>query len=494
MPLLLLRAPPLASLAAALAALLCAHAAPVNVTSLDRVSAISFLGAGAIPPAPDVSTYDVSWATPSEHVPGGHYTDGMPLGNGATVVLAWANTTAGGLSFYVRHPHAQHTDSTDFTLSRVTVGLSPNPFLTTSYFNQTHHLEDGSITILAGGSGVSSPAAVLRIYVDANSDTVIVTAAAGDGATPYSLAVLVDSVRPTHQNYTQEFYCFQSSYKPDLAGPLDLGAPPGSIAIRHENCVACGDPDLFAFSVNQQGLAPALPSPLPASPLDGRVFGVGAFGGAGADGSGAPLVRNTGGTALSSAAPAPAFVVHLCVRVENEAPAQWEAGLATQLAAAATVPPTLRAAASAAWWTAFWGRSWITLPGFFEGSNESQVAPQYARTRFIQAAQSRGVSVPIKFNGMLYTTTGGSKGPLDVDSRDWGPDNCLYQRNLLRWETSYELHPTPALSRAQGGRTRACHTAQCLLRATTTRWPWCLTGRPPSSLWHLRGHGFCCRA
>ena len=139
------------------------------------VSAISFLGvAVAIPPAPDVSAYDVSWTTPSEHVPGGHYTDGMPLGNGATVVLAWANTTAGGLSFYVRHPHAQHTDSTDFTLSRVTVGLSPNPFLTTSYFNQTHHLEDGSITILAGGSGISSPAAVLRIYVDANSDTVIV--------------------------------------------------------------------------------------------------------------------------------------------------------------------------------------------------------------------------------------------------------------------------------------------------------------------------------
>jgi len=381
----------------------------------------------ALPPpaAPDVSLYDVSWDSPSAHRPGGPYADGMPLGNGATVALAWANTTAGGLSFYVRHPHAQHTDSTGFTLARVTVGLTPNPFLTSPYFNQTHHLEDGSITILAGGGGFSSPAAVLRIFVDAHTDTIVVSAAAGDGATPYSLTALVDTVRPTSENYTQEFYCFQSFYRPDVAAPLDQGAPQGSISLRHENCIACGDPDLWAFSVAQQGLAPALPSPLPASPLDGRVFGVGVFGAAGADGSGAPLARNAAGTALASTAPSPAFAVHLCVRVGSETPPQWEEGLAAQLRAAAKVSPSARAAASAAWWAAFWGRSWVTLPGAPAGSNASQVAPQYARTRFIQAAQSRGVQVPIKFNGMLFTTAGGTKGPLDVDARDWGPDKCV---------------------------------------------------------------------
>ncbi len=384
----------------------------------------------AAPPAPDVAAYDVAWSSPSAARDGGPFEDGMPLGNGATVVLAWANTTAGGLSFYVRHPHAQHTDSTDFTLARVTVALVPNPFLGSSYFNQTHHLEDGSVTVLAGGSGFSAPAAVLRIFVDALSDTVVVTAAAGDGATPFALAVLVDSVRPAPGNYSQPFYCFRSSFRPDVAGPLDAGAPPGSVALRHENCVACGDPDLFAFSVQQQGLAPALPSPLPRSPLDGRVFGVGAFGGAGADGRGAPLARNAAGTALASAAPAPAFVLTLCVRVADEAPAQWEAGLAAQLVAAAAAAPAARAAASAAWWAAFWGRSWVALPGLPAGSNASQVAPQYARTRFIQAAQSRNVKVPIKFNGMLYTTAGGEKGPLDVDARDWGPDNWWQNTRL----------------------------------------------------------------
>ena len=355
-----------------------------------------FLSAAATPSPPDVAAYDVSWSTPSPHRPGGPFTDGMPLGNGATVVLAWANVTAGGLSFYVRHPHAQHTDSTGFTLARVTVALSPNPFMASAYFNQTHHLEDGSVTVLAGGAGFSAPAAVLRIFVDALSDTVVVTAAAGDGAPLLSLTAFVDTVRPTSENYTQEFYCFRSSYRPDVAAPLDGGgAPPGAISLRHENCVACGDPDLWAFSTRQQGLAPALPSPLPRSALDGRVFGVGVFGGAGADGGGAPLARNAAGTALASAAPAAAFALHLCVRVGSEAPAAWAAGLSAQLAAAARVAPAVRAQASAAWWAAFWARSWVALPGLRAGTNGSEVAPQYARTRFIQAAQSRGVEVPM---------------------------------------------------------------------------------------------------
>ena len=368
------------------------------------------------PAPPDVSVFDVSWAAPSPNP----LADGMPLGNGAVVVLAWANATAGGIGFYVRHPHAQHTDSTHFTLARVTVGLSPNPFSASAYFNQSHHLEDGSVTVLAGGAGFSAPAAALRIYVDANSDTVVVEATAGEGAPPLSLSVAVESVRPTAGNYTQPFYCFLSTYRADVAGALDLGAPPGAVFIRHDNSVAAGDPDLWAFSVAQQGLAPALPAPLPASPLDGRVFGVGAFGGAGADGGGAPLVRNAAGTVLASAAPALAFLLHLCVRVGAEAPPQWEAGLAAQMAAAAAVAPAARRAASDAWWAAFWSRSWV-VPGGANGS--ALVAGQYARTRFIQAAQSRGVAVPIKFNGMLYTNAGGARGPLDVDYRDWGPDN-----------------------------------------------------------------------
>jgi hypothetical protein len=373
--------------------------------------------------APSPAQYDVSWSSPSAD----ELNDGMPLGNGATVVLAWADVTAGGLSFYVRHPHAQHTDSVQFTLALVTVALSPNPFTTSAYFNQTHHLEDGSVSILAGGTGFDAPDARLRIYVDANSDTVVVTAAAGDGATPLSLNATITSVRSTSENYTNPFDCYVSSYRPDIVGRLSTAlAPQGSIQLRHENCVSCGDPDLFTYSIKQQGLEGAFPSPLPPSPLDGRVFGIGLFGSA--DSSGAPLVSNDAGTALASAQPSPAFTVLLCVRVENVSPRDWESHIGAQMATAAATPEDARRASHAAWWDSFWARSWITLPG--ADANASLVVAQYARTRFINAAQSRGVKVPIKFNGMLYLNQRGTKGPLDCDARDWGPDNWWQNTRL----------------------------------------------------------------
>jgi hypothetical protein len=354
----------------------------------------------------------------------------MPLGNGATVVLAWANVTSGGLSFYVRHPHALHTDSQPFTLARVSIELSPNPFVVgASYFNQTHHLEDGSVSILAGGDDYASHAVALRIYVDANSDTIVVTVTSADMVTPYSLAARIDSVRPMDSvlKYNQPFQCFETTSRPDVIGhPND-----GSITLRHENCVTCGDTDLWSFSIAQQGLGAALPSPLPPSFLDGRVFGLGLFG----DG----LFPTANGTALASAAPAAAFTILASVRVENVAtPADWEAGLAIQVAAAKVTSPNLRAAASDAWWLAFWGRSWINLP-----SDSSALAGQYARTRFIQAAQSRGTVQPIKFNGMLFNTASGSDGPNNVDARDWGSDtwfqNCRLPYGAMLAAGDYDI-------------------------------------------------------
>ena len=353
------------------------------------------------------AAYDVSWSSPSNFSET-HYTDGMPLGNGAVVVLAWANVTAGGLSFYVRHPHALHTDSQPFTLARVSINLSPNPFVIgAGYFNQTHHLSDGSMNIFAGGDDYASHAVALRIYVDANSDTIVVTVTSAT-VTPYSLAARIDSVRPMDAvlKYNQPFQCFETTSRPDVVGnPND-----DSITLRHENCVSCGDTDLWSFSIAQQGLGAALPSPLPPSLLDGRVFGIGLFG----DG----LIPTANGTALASVTPATAFTILVSVRVENVAtPSDWENSLATQVAEAKAMPPTLRAAASDAWWISFWNRSWISLP-----SDSSALAAQYARTRFIQAAQSRGTVQPIKFNGMLYNTASGSEGPINVDARDWGGD------------------------------------------------------------------------
>ena len=120
--------------------------------------------------------YDVSFASATAF-DGKNYADGMPSGNGRVVVLGWGNQTAGGLNFFVRSPLAMHTDSTLFTLALVSVVLSPNPFAGLGYYNQTHHLSDGSITVLGGGTSLADYAAAVSLYVDANADVVMVSAA-----------------------------------------------------------------------------------------------------------------------------------------------------------------------------------------------------------------------------------------------------------------------------------------------------------------------------
>jgi hypothetical protein len=148
------------------------------------------------------SAYDVTWTTPTPF-DGRFYVDGMPAGNGNTVVLAWGDPSSGGLTFYVRSPNAMHTDATLFTLARISVSLSPNPFSNVStggYWNQTHHLQDGSISVAGGGGGTwASAAAVLTLVVDANAQVRAVTSL---GCLPvfFDLGALDLCVCPSHRS------------------------------------------------------------------------------------------------------------------------------------------------------------------------------------------------------------------------------------------------------------------------------------------------------
>lgn len=507
----------------------------------------------------------------------------MPAGNGRVVVLAWGNASAGGVDFYVRSPLAMHTDASLFTIAKLRLALSPNPFTAGGggYYNQSLHLARGEVAVHGGGTCYEDRVASITLYVDANSDTIAVAAAARDGVTAFDIAVTLESVRPpTRFAYGPlDFQCNASSSEPDIFAPAGGLPPPAlpnaSIAMYHVNSVAGGDPSLFNESMRLQGLGGLLGDFH--DPLDGRIFGVGVTGAAGGDGSGPALLRVGPGT-LASAAPAPAFQVAVTVRVDPAArgdAAGWLAGLAVDMTLGPA--PAARAAASDAWWAAFWGRSYvalppappppprvgvfpcggasraaqvmsldpasgaITLPGglcfvpsadgtsvfggpcgssgvfaltpctaggcgagdywvrnaatalvlglpgavcpwldvwtaddptgalrnelwYFNSSDATLrarctncaaqcatlIAPgaaggasaatgtdspsvlgaQYARTRFVQAVQSRGVDVPIKFNGQLFTTQAGRGGPTDVDYRQWGPDHWWQNTRL----------------------------------------------------------------
>lgn len=501
---------------------------------------------------------DVTYSS-ATHFDGANYADGMPAGNGRVVVLAWGNVTDGSIDFYVRSPLAMHTDTQLYTLARISVAVSPNPFLSGTYYNQTISLSDGSITVLGGGTTYDDYLISLKLWVDANSDAVFVESSSRDGSTNFSLLTTINSVRPTSR-FTYgplDFQCQSSSSGPDIFATLPSPAPVGSIAIYHVNDVSSGDTSLFNSSMNIQGLSSLLGTF--SDPLDGRIFGLGITGGSGEDGTGTPLTR-TSSSSLASAAPSSSFLVTIAVQVDPNAggdSTKYLQDLSTALVSGPS--PSARKAASDAWWSSFWARSWIDLPpsppppprvGVFpcDGSasqtmlynsttgevrlpgnscfapnsdgtvvstgactseelwtilpcsasgcnsgdywvqnkadqrvlglpgatcpwidtwtvdnptgvmkNElwifnntdstlrtlctacslqcittvppsdkdvpSVLAAQYARTRFIQAVQSRGHAVPIKFNGMLFTSMTGENGPKDIDYRQWGPNH-----------------------------------------------------------------------
>ena len=313
---------------------------------------------------------DVTWLAPSAADPHFH-TDGMPSGNGRTVATAWGDQARGALRFFVRSPLALATDGQFYTIALVTVALSPNPFAAGAFWNQTHALADGSVTLLGGGASLADHAAALSLYVDANSDSVVVSAAS---AAPLSLNVTVESVRPAQRfSYAApngSMKCNGTSSGPDVFaadGALPAPAPSGSLAMWHANDLAAGDSRFFEEAMALQGLSALLANF--SDPLDGRIFGVGVTGGAGADGAGAPLLRASPATLLSGA-PATAFSVRVVMRADPAARgdvAGWLQAVADELAAGP--PPAQRKALSDAFWAQFWQRSYIALPA---------VAPQLA--------------------------------------------------------------------------------------------------------------------
>ena len=309
-----------------------------------------------IAPPSSPAPYNVAFSSPTPF-DGTRYADGMPVGNGDVVALVWGNLTNGGLDFFVRSALAMHTDSTLFTIARVQLAISPNPFSHLAYWNQSLDLETGTVTLLGGGTNYSDWAVAASLYVDANSNTIMVGVSARDGSTLYSVEVTVHSPRPTTRfEWQGQFYCNKSSSGPDVLLP----PAPNVIGLYHVNSVAAGDMAFFAETLHQQHLESLLSSF--ADPLDGRIFGLAVTGAAGADGSGTALTR-TSPASLTSPSAASAFLIKVTVLVMPDA-AGDEAEFVSALSAAVAAgpPPAARAAASIAWWASFWARSWIVTP------------------------------------------------------------------------------------------------------------------------------------
>jgi hypothetical protein len=163
--------------------------------------------------------YNVAWSTPSNETEGPFFRGTMPIGNGDTQVGAWANVSSGGVSFYIAKQDAMHSDTSQYKIALLTVAVSPNPYLTGQYFNQTLDLTAARVVIEAGGTSHDTASVLLSVWVDAHSNTVYATAVAGPGGpgTPFSLIVDLTPVRPEgYARYVPDWHCTAGSSAPDV--------------------------------------------------------------------------------------------------------------------------------------------------------------------------------------------------------------------------------------------------------------------------------------
>lgn len=317
----------------------------------------------------------------------------MPLGNGALTAVAWANVSAGGVGVLVGHQDAMSGETELFKLGLLQVALQPNPFAAGSFFNQTLDVASATVVVYAGGSSMADYAAELRVWVDANTDTLFVEAAARAGALPaaFSLSAAVASVRPRGLwTRTLPFsLCHPVTSGPDvlvdpLPAPAELAAPPPQSArdaVRHatgrrrptRTLAAAGRlPRVGAFqpgsvvifhrnnasSVNETLSAQGLASLVAATPdfWQDLTFGFVLDGGSG------PALTRAGPGMLLSAAPAAAFQLRLtALAVQTDSVGEWLADLAALVSAAADAGARERRRLHEDYWTSFWARSWVVV-------------------------------------------------------------------------------------------------------------------------------------
>jgi len=369
--------------------------------------------------------YNVVWDSPSRDCRGS-----MPLGNGDISLNVWAETN-GDLVFYIGKSDSWGDNGRLLKVGRVRIHFDPPLWAPGIPFRQTLRLRDATVVIQAGAPPHRSE---VQIWVDANHPCIELTAR---GSQPFSMTAQIDLWRT---NRTVLPSIEVSDVNLDRSRPNHQLAPtivePDQILTNltdaigwvHHNIKSVGP----ALTAKQQDLDGFLGAPLVPDPLLYRTFGT--------------LITAEHGQRLApDRLLSPTNTTHhftLYVLTRHPASiAEWLEAIRWVQKEVESIPFAQRRQAHAAWWKAFWQRSWIHV---FEAKNDASrttsseasisggkhkskntetdafvVSRGYALQRFITACAGRG-RYPIKFNGSLFTVAWPGK-PGDADYRRWGP-------------------------------------------------------------------------
>jgi len=362
-------------------------------------------GAPSTAPAPldwPVDRYDVAWDSPSDRANGS-----MPLGNGDIGLNVWVNKSDGDLVFLVGKSDSFDEFNRLLKLGSIKVKTTPALVQPGQAFSQVLRLKDGAVII-------KTPTATLRVWVDANHPVVQVD---GESTTPMAVQVTLDNWRKENRLLDKEGPGAPSAYgnwpdKMKVNADTFLPAAPGELAWCHHNVESQWQRNLELTALGDEVAKGK-------DPILHRSFGA--------------LVRSgdlaaVSDTEMKSANPVTNFsfqVVPLTTFADS--PQAWRAQ-AQKTAAAVPASTADRFTAHQAWWHGFWNRSWIVPEG---DAKANVVARAYALQRFVNACAGRG-SLPIKFNGSLFTVAG-----RDPDFRAWGGGYWWQNTREAYWTMPY---------------------------------------------------------
>ena len=397
--------------------LLTATAVPAASTAADNAKSN---------PAPEaaLAAHNVVWDSPSKDAHGS-----MPLGNGDVGINAWVDEK-GDLVFYVSKTDAWDENARLCKIGRVRVKFDP-PLTPKDDFRQELKLRDGVIEIT---SKIQNQAAKIRLWVDADQPVVRVDAETG---APVRCRAEVELWRLRERPLEpQEDYGYgdgrspqAQSYKLTVLPDVVVTSAVPQVVWYHRNTRS-----LYPVCLEVQNLA-ALKDKF-TDPLLDLTFG--------ASLRGVEMV-NDGEKAIKSARPSKRQQLAVTVLAERTAtPDAWLKNL-EKVEKAALQPGFDKARlTTAAWWQAFWNRSWVFVDENADAAKAgaapgapSLVTQGYVLQRFMNAGSGRGGS-PIKFNGSIFCVEkvpGAS--PVteegDPDWRNWGGSYWFQNTRLSYW-------------------------------------------------------------
>ena len=354
----------------------------------------------------NLSDYNVTWTTPSQDASGS-----MPIGNGDIGLNVWVEPN-GDLLFYIGKSDAWSEVGRLLKIGRVRVSTG---VAQVESFSQTLDLATGAIRIRLNGIDIG-------VWVDANHPVICVEASAPE---PFMLQAGVDIWRNSAREISDDerfsaYDLFDAPHPVIEAGDHVL-SPAGVDGVLwcHHN------PDsIWREAMTLQGLQ-SLTAQL-SDPLLHRTFGALLAG----DG----MTRVDGATLRSQQPRRRHLLVVHALTAQAPTVEAWAKQLLAQAARIDALDLDQRRAAHAAWWRAFWQRSWI----FAAGDQDAETVTRgYVLQRFISACAGRG-AYPIKFNGSLFTVDAdeewnGRRYRFNADYRSWGGPYWFQNTRLAYW-------------------------------------------------------------